>query len=206
MNGEQVVAAGLSFSAYAKRIGCSQPYISKCVKLGRIPADAVVDGKIDPVKADAALHKSPADPSTIKPKPAAKNAPKAIAARADSGRKAAGSARAGKVPPNPPNDGVSYVDARTAREITLGKQADLDYRKAIGELVQMVDVKRGIADNCGEIVKALRRIADQTAGQLAAESDPRAVHALLAAHIDIVCQQIADIAGALPDRLSATSQ
>lgn len=204
MNGEQVVApVGLTYSAYAKSRGCSQPYISKCVKLGRIPADAVVDGKIDPVKADAALHKSPVDPSTVKPK--AKAVAKNIAARADLDRKVAGSARVGR-PTIPPKEGVSYVDARTTREITLGKQADLDYRKAIGELVQMVDVKRGIADNCGEIVKALRRIPDQTAGQLAAESDPRAVHALLAAHIDAVCQQIADVAGALPDRLSATSQ
>jgi predicted outer membrane protein len=181
---------------YAEHRGCSQPYIAKLCKAGRIP---LVNGKIDPEAADAALAKS-SNPANL------------ASARAVREAKEAGEARAvaRKVPtvapPDP--DPLSYNAMRTRREGFLAKQAELDYRRSIGEVCEVAAATKAVMDCAVATRRLVEQIPNRIANQLAAAmgADVRRVQPMMQAEIERICDEIANTAQALPEKLGATSQ
>lgn len=197
---------------YAAHRGCSQPYVSKLVRAGRIPTGD--KGKIDPVAADEALAAS-ADPGST---------------AGAAARKAAGTARGGgkraadaptKRPRAPEQPGArkgadpatlsanaSFTAARAQRETALAKQAEADYRKSIGELVEAAAVQRAISDCAVSTRQLVMQIPNRIATKVAAEFgvDPSRLYAVMQSEIERVCVEVADTAKAIPERLAATSQ
>lgn len=180
-----------SFSAYARHRGVSQPYVSKLVKMGKIPT---VDGKIDRVAADKALAE------TIDP-------------RRDNVRKFHAEQRSGRAPededePMSPAafEAMTQTEAQTAKLQVQAKREELAYRLAVHEVVEITALRKGLADLIAIAANQLRTIPDRIAERAAATSDIRAVHAMIDAEILSVQQQIADSGATLIERLTATSQ
>src|SRR5688572_25204215 len=99
---------GLSIRAYARHRGVSHVAVLRAAKQGRVSLEP--DGTIDPVKADAAWARS-TDPGRGKPKP---EPLKPVAAAA------VGSVRDTlKEQGLPAGGSVTFVQARTAREIAM---------------------------------------------------------------------------------------
>lgn len=181
----------MSFSAYARHRGCSQPYISKMVKLGKIP---VVDGKIDPVAADAALA-AHADPDM---------AP-VVAAHAT--RREAKAPPTLHVEPEPPMGEGRYVETAMSRAKTKdaeysAKQKQIDYERSVGKLVEMAEVDRAVGD-IGPALNQLDTLPDRITARLRAAPDDRTARQLLADELADFRQAVADFAIALRERLTA---
>lgn len=186
----------MTFTAYAKHRGVSQPYISQQVAAGVIPL--VAGRKIDPDAADAALD-ALRDPSKA-----------GVAARHAAARGAK------NAPPEPPAPEVErplggaptgqFHKAKTATEVFRAKTAQLEYERAIGRLIESDTAIRALNANLGPTIKLLESIPNRIASRLAAESDPRKVHALLASEIDAVRGEIARIAQQLAEQLGAAQQ
>jgi hypothetical protein len=119
---------GLSIRAYARRRGVSHVAVLKAAKGGRIPLEP--DGTIDPVKADAAWHRS-TDPARANARP------KAPAERLRPvGEAALGSVRETLKEEGLPFGGnVTFVQARTAHEIAKAHITRLRLQRMRGELV-----------------------------------------------------------------------
>jgi hypothetical protein len=151
------------------------------------------EGKIDRVQANAVL-----DAVRVKAdgkRPGANAPPPDAAAPSGDGRKTA--------------DGASqaYTTARAVRETTAAKIEQLRYRERIGELAEVADVRRGVQDAFGPIVRELRNLPDKIAGRAAvAASDPRKFRDLLAAEIEGALAGIADVVAALPGSVGQTRQ
>jgi hypothetical protein len=120
---------GLSIRAYAKARGVSHVAVLKAAKTGRIPLEP--DGTVDPAKADAAWQRS-TDPGRAKGKP------KASAEKLHPvGEAALGSVRETlKEQGLPASGSVTFVQARTAREIATAHLTRLRVQKMKGELVE----------------------------------------------------------------------
>lgn len=165
----------LSLSAYARRIGVSQQYLSKLKKLGRLP---MVGDKVDAAAADA-LRAGSADP--------AKQVARMPTARA--------LAAAGGVVELPsgfqtPVQRATAEDRQLSAEIKRAKLALLT-----GEQVDRAGVMRAISAHTEAAVRLARTLPDRVAPRVAAESDPRRCHAILVAEIDELMRAIAGDAG-----------
>ena len=101
----------LSQSEFAKRQGWSRQYVGKLVKSGKI---TLVNGKIDPEQALAAI-KAQSEPSTeLRAKPQSRTAlPSA---------------------PTDSRQAVDFVTARTMREAFKAKMAKMEYEEKAGKL------------------------------------------------------------------------
>lgn len=136
---------------YAAHRGVSQPAVSKAIKTGRIKLE--FDGKIDPVRADAAWvrntdpekqangrtggAKASKTPQTRAPTPTPPDAAQIPTARTSRTRSA----------PDPEEDAspkIDYNRARTVRETFTAKLAELDYKEKSGQLVKRDEVKVGL--------------------------------------------------------------
>lgn len=110
---------------YADHIGKSKQYVNKLVRQGRIPVRS--DGKVDFAEADHALRRT-ADP--------------ARAMAEDEPDNDAPASEASEPTPQPaPAGGVSYSNARTAREAYAAKLAKLEYEQRIGQVVSRREVE-----------------------------------------------------------------
>lgn len=119
---------GLSIRAYAKARGVSHVAVLKAVKQGRITLEP--DGTVDPAKADAAWERS-TDPGrrNAGSKPEEDLRPVAEAA--------VGSVRETlKEQGLPANGNLTFVQARTAREIAMAHLTRLRVQRMRGELVE----------------------------------------------------------------------
>jgi len=170
----------LSLSAYARRIGVSQQYLSKLKKLGRLP---MVGGKVDAAAADA-LRAGSADPAKQ-------------VARMPTARSLA--AAGGVLPPGAvelpsgfqtPVQRATAEDRQLSAEIKRAKLALLT-----GEQVDRAGVMRAISAHTEAAVRLARTLPDRVAPRVAAESDPRRCHAILVAEIDELMRAIAGDAG-----------
>lgn len=181
----------LSQRQYAKHIGRSQPYVSKLVSAGRIPT---VDGKIDPEAADAAMKASHDPAKGEHTKPAHK-------------RQGAAAQSVASSPASEP-DPLSYNAMRTRRERFLAQQAELDYRRAIGEVCEVAAATKAVMDCAVATRRLVEQIPNRIANQLAASmgADVRRVQPLMQAEIERICDEISSTAQALPEKLGATSQ
>ena len=81
--------------------------------------------------------------------------------------------------------------ARAKREHHEANIAELKERKALGELVEVVRVKRAVTGWSAMARAAFEKIPDKVSERVAAESDPQQCHALLTAEIDLVLADLA---------------
>ncbi len=98
-------------------------------------------------------------------------------------------------PPSAPPRHPAMSSAETARmeemrERTLGRR--IDNEKALGNLVQLGVVEQQAADRGRMIRERVNAVVRAQAERLAAESDPRAIVALLTAEFDGLFTRIAD--------------
>lgn len=189
---------------YARHRKCAPNAVSKAIKSGRIRAAAVYEGgKFKGIRweeADA-LWAQNTDPVE-----AARNGkyyePPPVAARASAGpvahekttpapgelnlQPAAGSGET--APRDPAGDGNapatnteadSYLQSRARKEHFAAQQAELEYLKAIGQLVSAADIEREMSEVLNLVKSNVFRISDRKAQILSAEADPTRVHKIL---------------------------
>jgi len=177
--------SGLSFSAFARKIGVSQPYISKLVKQGRLPLTA--DGKIDLELGKAALARNTLRDMTPSSDPAAPPAPAPEAPVGETG-------------------GGSYNDAKRRDAMAVASLRELELAQRTGQLVERVPVAKA----CEDIGIALGKELDAAANRLApavfgAESVAKARDLIIAEH-NQVREILADMLEAIAAARGATRQ
>jgi hypothetical protein len=186
----------MTFTAYARRRGWTQPYVSQLVKAGVIPLSQ--DRKIDPEAADAAVaaHRDPSKEHVVD-RHAEKRATQKAAATGALGK---GPRKRGAKAPVRQSE---FQVARTMRETFAARQARLDYEREAGKLVERRRVDQAAADVASVVDRGLRKLVDGLASRLAAESDPRRIATILSTEIDAMRTQLADAVTSLPETLTA---
>jgi hypothetical protein len=98
------------------------------------------------------------------------------------------------IPPEPDDDPgeFNYHSARAKTEHFKAMQAELDYQKTCGELVERETVKR-VLFGAGRIARdSLAQIPSRLAAQLAAEKDQHVIQLTLTTEINQILQDLAD--------------
>jgi hypothetical protein len=230
VNGEQVnmtTRSRLGLRAFARHRGVSPSRIHRLVIEGVIPRDA--DGLIDVAVADGILDQRA---RLVSPLVAAANAATkrrqaslvhsdgtipiakshAHGGRATKRRNATTpasvTAKSKKRSQNepPPTDTSSYTFARTERERALAKQAQLDYRRSVGEVCEVKSAARAVDDCAVATRRLIEQIPNRIVNQLSAALgvDARTVHGLMQVEVERILEAIADVAAALPEKLMST--
>lgn len=81
------------------------------------------------------------------------------------------------------NKSVTYMQAKTAREVYDAKSSQLDYEERTGKLIRVDTVKAALANAFSSTRDALLQLPARLAPLLAAETDTAATQALLHAEI-----------------------
>jgi len=183
----------MTFTAYAKHRGISQPYVSQLVAKGVIPVSP--GKKIDPEVADAAIERS-------------RDVNKAHTADRHAADRAA---KRGVVEDRPEVDESvcgQFNRAKAQTEKFRAKMFEINYRKAAGELCEVTAVKRAIFDTAASVRKMLERVPDRMSARIAAayNVDARPCHLLLQGEVRDMCAELEKTAIALPENLTATRQ
>lgn len=178
----------ISQSAYARLKGWVPSYVCKLVKQGKIP---LVDGRIDPAIADAAL-----------------------AAVQDGNREAVKAANAGRRGDGGPGARASErsyvenplsratVDDKTAAAAL--KQLEIDLRSGKACLTERVI--KAVGDNQAAAAQMLDQMVERCFNRIAAETDPVRVRQMLQTEVREVKLAIAKFAESLPERITETAQ
>lgn len=91
--------------------------------------------------------------------------------------------RSGEAPPPSPTPAPSgnstYHQAKTAREVFEAKTAEIEYRKAAGELARVADLRAAHAPRVAALREALLGVSARLSPVLANESDPKKIRAML---------------------------
>lgn len=180
MDSEPLTAAAdrLTQSGLARLLGVKRQAVHDLVKRGIVPVGD--DGLIDVAHATDAMAKTlRADAKTVA----------SIMSAAPAAVPTAPPPQA--TPTIDPNDATSYHVARTLREATEARMAQLRLRVMAGELVDADRVRRVATTLAATVRSGLERIPDKLADRLAAMTDPSECHAVLAQEID---QVLADLA------------
>jgi hypothetical protein len=194
------MAEPMNFSAYARRIGVSQPYISQLVAQGVIP---LVPGKkmIDPEQADAAIaqHRDVSKQYTVDRNAQARAAKAADASPAPAPR---------SEPMNSPAMQIAnaHSKARAMRETFVARQAELEYRERIGELIERAQSDRAILDAVGPILSRLESLGARAAPKVAGETDVRSIADAIDDEVAEIRQELADTLRAMAASAEATKQ
>lgn len=116
--------------------------------------------------------------------------------------------RSGGSPADPARDShyTKRIGESARREAAMADIAEMERDEKLGRLVERSKVELALADSIVSARQALERIPDRLMIQLAAETDPDKIHALLSREIASVCQQIAEFTQRLPDALGSTPQ
>ncbi|HSF96400.1 MAG TPA: hypothetical protein VLA52_15345 [Thermohalobaculum sp.] len=166
---------------WARRHGFSRQYAGRLVKRGLV---ALIDGKVDPDQADAALAavREPARQPRRKSRPGP--APQPASERPqDDGRgelllpaQGPGQTPGGDLP-------TLLLRTRIKSEVERAKLLEIKARVEAGKFVDVDDVEVAAFNRARVVRDSLLNIPDRLAAVLAAESDAREVHALLSAEI-----------------------
>ncbi len=182
-------------SEFARIRGCSQPYVTKLGHQGRLVLDA--SGKLVDVAATIALLERTDDPArggdrTSKPATAT-SAPVSAAQDAGQGSApaAAPAAAGGDTQPRTPDSDGAYKTAATRERITKARLAELELAEKAGTLVRRAEVEAAIFGLSRQAMDALDAIPDRLSAQLAAVTDPAAVHKLLSDELRNVMRDLA---------------
>ena len=167
----------MSLRAYARHRGVSLRAVQKALKSGRIATRE--DGQIDADDADTNWARNTAprpQPSSMPAKPAA--APQsAHHHHSDPPRPAEVN--------DPPKleSGLEYARARAVRETYMARLAKIDFEERTEKLVSSDEVQVSAFNRFRQFRDGMLNIPDRLAAVLAAETQPRRVHELLATEI-----------------------
>jgi hypothetical protein len=175
---DKLAANGISRAAFARLNGWDRAYVTRLAADGRL-----VEAPGGGVLARESLERIRATADPAKAAVAQRHAQ----AREQKAQGGEGAGSADRV-------GSSYQAARAVKERYQALQAKLEYEKAAALLVDADAVRRAARDFGTLLRRSLESLPEQNAPQLAAESDPARVHALLADAVEIV---LADLAHAL---------
>lgn len=163
-------------AAYAKHRGVSEAAVSKAIKAGRI---SLIDGKIDPVAADAQWARN----SRV---------------RAGSGRAPAAAPMLpgplggeGDEPERPGGD--DYWNSRSRREAAEAELAEIELAEKTGQVIQVKAVEAVWSQALGATREHLLQVRARLAPMLAAESDPFKIEQLLDVEHSQALQHLAGV-------------
>lgn len=174
----------VSQAELARRLGVSRQYISKLVKEGKLE---LVGRKLDAEASMAVLEglSDPARPrktSFASAPPAREVVPEQPAPASDpEGAIIKGEKRA-----------PTFAEAKTMKEVYLAKMARLKFEEEAGRFLEKAEVERR-AQEVGMVVRQnLLSLPSRLMDQLAAESDPREINALLEGEVREVLKMLAE--------------
>lgn len=176
---------------WARQRGFSRQYASRLVRRGVVP---LIDGKVDPVQADAALAalREPARPlRRARPSESKASKPEATSPLkpGSSGPEPLSLPQSGDLP-------TLLLKTRIKSEVERARLLEIKARVEAGKYVDADDVKVAAFNRARVVRDSLLNIPDRLASVVAAESDSRKVHAMLAAEIR---QALEDLTGG-PER------
>lgn len=153
---------------YARRRGVSRPAVSKAIKRCAIP---LTNGRLDPLVADT-LWTARTDP--------------------DQQRRALGQQRQPEPPPGAPE--VSIEAWRRRREAADAQRAELELRRAAGELVPRDEVLRELGKRITDISRQFDALPDRAAGALGVDvAHARKVRQFLRDELAQIMAAVADL-------------
>jgi transcriptional regulator with XRE-family HTH domain len=174
----------ISQAEFARRLGVSRQYIGRLVKKGKLElvgrkldADAsmaVLEGLADPARPrKTSLAASPPSREIVAEQPEPADDPEGAIIK--------GEKRA-----------PTFAEAKTMKEVYLAKMARLKYQEEAGRFLEKAEVERR-AQNVGMVVRQnLLSLPSRLMDQLAFESDPREINALLEAEVREVLTMLAE--------------
>ena len=176
----------ISPAEYARRRGVSRAAVTYAVKSGRI---RLIEGKLDPEVADIQWDKNT----------------RKVMGQGGTSSTAASVPRMPSLPRDDeglPISGYDYETARAKREYHEANIAEMKERERAGELVETARIAKALTD-IGAIFRAsLERLPDRIAAQVAAETDPDAVHAILEKELIGVLDDIRQAVTSLPEAIA----
>lgn len=176
---------GVSFSAFARELGVSQPYVSKLVKQGKIPVNA--EGKIDPELAKAALRRNTTSDVGGPTQPAGPAPRSDDAAIGETG-------------------GSSYNDARRRDAMAVASLRELELAQRTGQLVERVPVAKACEDAGIALGKEFDAAANRLAPAVFGADSVAKARELITAELTRVREIIADTLEAIAASRGATRQ
>ena len=167
-------------SEYARRRGCTETAVRRAVNDGRI---TLIDGKVDPVAADAQWARNTRVRAGSRP------ADDANLTGAGSSSGGSGAASSGDSPRDDPD---AYWAVKARREKAEADMAELKLAEQLGELVRAADVRAAHSKRVAGLREAILQIPARLAAVLAAETDQGKCHDVLQAELHAVLQQVTD--------------
>ncbi len=159
---------------YARRRGCTEAAVRRAVRDGRI---SLIDGRIDPVAADAQW---------------ARNTRVRAGSRPTDDANLTGSSTASGQSGQPEDDDTDsgYWKSRARRERAEAELAELKLRELQGQLVRADEWAAALAKRAAAFREGLLQIPSRLAAQLAAEADQARVHTMLEDELRHVMEQL----------------
>lgn len=161
---------------YARRRGCTEGAVRRAVRDGRI---TLIDGKVDPVAADAQWARNTRVRAGSRPTD-------------DAHLQVAGSPVGGFDSASSREDPDAYYIVKARREKAEAEIAELKLAELRGDVVRASDVRAAWAKKTAALREATLQIPSRLAPVLSAESDQHRVHDLLQAELHAVLAQLAE--------------
>jgi hypothetical protein len=188
-----------SIREFARRTDRTHHAVQKAIESGRIPEAAVrrEGGRLVAIEYYAALNALAANTDPVAAAKGGKmievQAPQAalnskVFASEDLANETADDLEAADRDPH------GYYEARAKRERFAAKSAELDYLRAIGELISKTDQREVSARRYKAIRDNFLNIPDRICANLAAERDAARVHAMLTEEIKRVLNELSESA------------
>lgn len=162
----------LSQTGYADARGLSASYVSKLKRQGRLVITP--SGKVN-VEATDRLVDATRDPA----RGGDRRPPATEGKGDDAGARETAAPSAGR---DGRGEFQTYKEAARRERIAKARIAELELAEKTGQLVRRKEVEAAIFGLSRQTMESLDALADRLASQLAAESDPARVHALLTEH------------------------
>jgi hypothetical protein len=161
---------------YARRRGCTEGAVRRAVKDGRI---TLIDGKIDPVAADAQWARNTRVRAGSRPTDDAN-----LSGSGHAGGRAADEGEEEE------DTATGYWKSRARREKAEAELAELKLSELQGHLVRADEWTAALARRAAAFREGLLQIPARLSAQLAAESDQARVHTLLEDELRQVMSQL----------------
>jgi hypothetical protein len=167
----------INMAEYARRRGCTEGAVRRAVRDGRI---SLIEGKIDPVAADAQW---------------ARNTRVRAGSRAtdDANLQVPGGARRGQA--DGEDGDVDYWQSKARREAAEAELAELRLAELRRVLVREDDVRAALSRRVANLREAFLQLPARVVPLLAAQPEPGAMHRVLHAEIVAALSAITDDAG-----------
>lgn len=174
----------ISQAELARRLGVSRQYVGRLVKQGKLE---LVGRKLD-AEASMAVLEGLADPARPRKTNLAASPParEVVAEQSEPADDPEGAIIKGE------KRAPTFAEAKTMKEVYLAKMARLKYEEEAGRFLEKSEVERR-AQEVGMVVRQnLLSLPSRLMDQLAAESDPREINALLDAEVREVLTMLAE--------------